>query len=203
MKRIVFTALIVAISFATVNAQETVAAKSATVQNNGGLESLNLTTDQKEKIASIRQAHKLEIEALKKEGASAEKIESLRQSQDDQILAILTKEQRAELSVLRKKELEAANQQQTNVTVEQKKAILAKEELAKAGDQKQAPANAKEEMAAKMKAIQNDASLTETQKKDKIKELMQQYKDGKNYTEEEKTKLPHQKKHTISKKTSN
>ncbi len=138
---------------------------------------LNLTADQKAKMKSINQETRQQIEALQKDDqltadVSREKMAAIRKDREEKIQAVLTDEQKTQLE---KAKADAANkgadagkkhdahlQQQLNLTDEQRSKL--------AEDRK---ANM-----AKIQAIRKDASLTDEQKKDQIKELMKAQKEN-------------------------
>lgn len=188
MKKILLTAMIAAFTVAAVNAQEITERKQdkpALEEKKKGLESLNLTPEQREKIKSLKEAHKQEVDEMKKEGASQENIEAVRQKHHEQIQSILTDEQRVELKKIKVAEKAAVKEEKS------------KEKVAAA-----AKTTSKEELKAKIKAIQDDPNLTDEQKMEKTKELVQVLKKAQKeeLTPEEIEKGKQQKKHTLEKK---
>ena len=194
MKRIVISVFAAAFVFTAANAQEITERKQdkpTLTEQKKGMESLNLSPEQIEKMKAIKEGHKVQVEELKKQGVSQEKIDALKQTQHDEIMALLTEEQKVEWKKVKDANKEKAAQDDK---VKEKKAMA---------EQKAAKSENKEEIAAKIKAIQQDPTLTEEQKRDKTKELVQLLKEGqkKDISEQEMQKLQDRKKHTLDKKT--
>jgi hypothetical protein len=194
MKRIVLTATIAAFSMTAINAQEVTERKHEKPALHekqkdhfkNDFAGLNLSVDQKAKMKSLKEAHHLQMDELKKQNASEEKMEAIRKEHHDQLLSILTTDQKAELDKIKEERKDISKEKMTLV------------------EEKKAPAtNQQQEIAAKIKAIQLDESLTQEQKNTKTKELVQLMKETKKaeVSPEETEKFKQQKKHNLEKKT--
>ncbi len=195
MKRIFFTALIAAFSATMLNAQQPGAPKQTQDKPkqamNNSFDGLNLSASQQEKIQILKEQHKAQLEELKKQGASEEKIDAVRRDQKDQIMSVLTDEQKETW-----KKNKAAGKEEK---LKKEKAIAAE------GQNEKAAANNKEELKAQIKAIQSDSNLTEEQKKEKTKELLKKMNNepGQVLSPEEAEKLKDKRKHNLEKKATN
>lgn len=196
MKRIALTAMIAAFSMTAIQAQEVTERKQEKPvlhekQKNhlkNDLSSLNLSEDQKSKIKLLKEAHKQQMDELKKEGVPQESFEAIRKQHHEQIQSLLTEEQKAELE---------KTEQVRKETVKEKKA-LAEEKKINSGNEQQ-------DIAMKIKAIQKDETLTAEQKQQKTKELVQLMKESKKkeVSAQEVEKFKEQRKHTLGKKEVN
>jgi len=161
MKRIVLTALIAAFTVAFVNAQKTSGTakpvKTTTVKEEAKQASENdgLTTEQKENAKAQKGAQQKEIQEARKQGASEEKIQA---AQQKQAKPAPVKEQKSKVTADKKDEIQA------DQAAERKTSFAA---------------GSQEEIKAKIKAIYQDETLTEEQKKQKAEELVALLKEDK------------------------
>jgi Spy/CpxP family protein refolding chaperone len=132
------------------------------------MQNLNLTDDQKTQLKSMREEMKQQHSAIQNDASltadqKKEKMKSLRQSQMQKMNAILTPDQQAKMKAFR--EQRGKNQGM------QKGHKMMKDQLGLTTDQKNQMRALHESMQQQRNAIQNDASLSADQKKEKMKEL--------------------------------
>ena len=105
MKKIIFSALVLALSVGTIQAQSTSGEKSKTHKKEhrmGGYDQLNLSADQKARLQTLKENYKQQSQALRNNKSISEqdqkaRHQELRNSFRAQVDAILTAEQRTQL----------------------------------------------------------------------------------------------------------
>lgn len=210
MKRILVTLFAATFGIAAVQAQEIPQRKHDGVHREGRakhhgkqFENLNLSDDQKARLKAINEDHQKQLADLKKQDnisvkEAREKRESLRKDHMSKVQGLLTADQKAQIE--KNKEARKTRMQD----MEKKRAEKMKTELKLTDEQSAKLAANKKEMATKMKALRDDNSLTEEQKKEKSKELRKQQMDSMKsiLTEEQLQKMKEGRKGDRRKKTS-
>ena len=180
MKKIILSALVVLMAIA-VQAQEIPERKTdkplmharARGQHNKGMnmQQLNLTPQQKIQIKQQRENFHSQIEELKKNDGitvkeSRERMESFRKENKEKTQRILTADQKAKLQQM-KVEGKAQHMEMARGRAENMKTRLGLSDEQSAKMEKN-----KAEMAKKIKAVHENKSLSEQNKKEQMKELM-------------------------------
>ena len=163
---------------------------------------LNLTEDQKAKFKSLNNDHRRQMEELKKMDnitvkESREKMEALRKDHRAKMQSILTSEQKAKLEKNRAEQKARFSERGKERGERMKKELnLTAEQSAKMDVNRKV-------VSEKMKAIREDESLTDEQKKEKTKEVMKQQKENMKsiLTEEQLQKLKERKQATEGRKS--
>lgn len=185
MKKIIGLFLVAAIGVTSVNAQEIPERKTEHPRmmhkgkhHRGGmdLKKLNLTEDQKAKFKSQRESFKKQMEELKKTDDITvkewkSKMETLRKENKVKMDAILTTEQKAQL------EKQKAEQKTKMQDFQKEHAQKLKERLNLTDEQSTKLEANRKEIGEKMKSIREDKSLSDEQRKEKIKEAMKSNKE--------------------------
>lgn len=185
MKRIIGLFLVAAIAGTSVKAQEIPERKTERPRmmhkgkhHRGGmnLEKLNLTEDQKAKFKSQRESFKKQMEELKKNDGITVKewksqMETLRKENKTKMDAILTTDQKAQLEKQRA-------EQKTKMQDFQKQHAQKMKERLNLTDEQSAKMDAnRKEIGEKMKSIREDKSLSDEQKREKVKDVMKSNKE--------------------------
>ena len=183
MKRFIVGVCVVALFSGTAYAQEIPDRKRGredmiTREHRGeGLDQLNLSAEQKEKIKSLREGTRKQMEELKKDDNITvkdwrAKREAIRKDQREKIQSLLTSDQKAQLEKSRI-ERRAKAEEQSNARVEKMKQDLNLSEEQSAKLQK-----SRDELRQKMQALRENQSLSDEAKKEQMKELMKQRKEN-------------------------
>ena len=156
---------------------------------------LNLSEEQKLKFKSLNDEFRKQMEDLRKQDnitvkESREKMETLHKEHEEKVQSLLTADQKAQLE---------KNKQDRGARVKEvggKRDDRMKQELNLTEEQSAKIAENRKGMAEKMKAIREDKSLTDEQKKEKSKELMKTQKEKMKsiLTEEQLQKMKEQRK---------
>lgn len=185
MKKVILSALIVSMAFA-VKAQEIPERKTDRPAMHEGkkghrpggmdMQKLNLTTEQKEQFKKQREEFKTKMEELKKNDGitvkeSREKMATLRKENMEKTNKILTADQKAQLEKMK------ADGKVKQEQMAKDRGAKMKAELGLSDEQSAKLQKNRTEMADKMKAIRENKSLTEENKRAQMKELMKGQKD--------------------------
>jgi Spy/CpxP family protein refolding chaperone len=184
MKKIMITAVIGLFAAISVQAQEIPERKHDGYKphskerghNKKEMADLNLSEEQKTKFKELNKEHRQQMEDLKKQDnitvkESRERMEKIRKEHQAKMQSLLTTEQKAKIE---KNKLE---QREKRVEMGTKRAERMKTELGLTDEQSAKMLQNRKDAGEKMKAIREDKSLTEEQKKEKIKELYKQQKE--------------------------
>lgn len=183
MKKIITSALIIALTIGAASAQTTekTTAKDHKKEHRAGFDKLNLTADQKTKMQSLQADFKKQMTELKSSQLTADEQKSrrkeLHQQYQSQVQAILTPAQKDQLTKMKAdwkakhkdgkgkfnkgqawknhKDSKDALQKQLNLTQEQQSKM----------------AQMRTDFKSKFESLRNDQSLTQGQKKEKMQEL--------------------------------
>jgi Spy/CpxP family protein refolding chaperone len=187
MKKIILLTLAASFTIASVQAQEIPERKTERPAHHQGkgmkghhgmdMKELNLTEAQKEQFKQQREENKKKMEALKSNDNITVKewksqMETLRKENKAKMDGILTTEQKAKMEKI-KVEGEAKRKE-----MGQKQASMMKERLGLTDDQSAKLSKHRTEMGEKMKAIRENKSLSDEQKKEQLKELHKSQKDA-------------------------
>lgn len=190
MKKIITSALVLALTFGAAQAQTTDKGpgKHHRGQHEMAMKDLNLTADQKTRLKTIREEQRKEMEALKSNTSltDAQKKEQRKQLHDkykSQFESVLTPAQKAEAEKKRaewkasgkKQKAEGKKGHAFKGGKHHNKAGIAKD-LNLSADQKQKLQALHADFKSKAQTLRNDQSLTQEQKKAKLHELKQQQK---------------------------
>jgi Spy/CpxP family protein refolding chaperone len=134
------------------------------------MEGLNLTEDQKAQFKSLNAEHRKQMEELKKQDnitvkESKERMAKLRKDHREKTQALLTAEQKEQI----KKNAEARKVKSQEMAAKQKERM--KTRLGLSDDQSAKLEKQRKETGEQMKAIRENKSLTEEQKKEQMKSL--------------------------------
>ncbi len=211
MKKILLALSLVAITATTINAQTIPdrrgeGFKPKHKQEMGkrhhgmDMKSLNLTDAQKEQFKSQRESYQKQLEELKKNDGITVKeyrsrMENLHKENKAKMDGILTSEQKAQL------EKQKSDQKKMREIDNKARAEKMKLRLGLTDEQAAKMEKNRSETAAKMKAIHENKSLTEEQRKEEMKKLMKAQKENTKsiLTEEQLKKLHEGKKHESKK----
>ena len=196
MKRIVTSALILALSFGAAQAQTTTKEKSKGDRKEhkkdfeskrGGLEKLNLSADQQARLKAVNEDFRKQSEALRKQDnltVAEMKIrrEALHTQHKTQIQSILTQDQKNQLAKSKadfknKKEKTAGFERKGKVEGDRsvragKQGQAFGKELGLTEDQKAKMTSIRADYKSKFEALRNDKSLSQEQKRSKFQDLM-------------------------------
>lgn len=189
MKKIIAAALVLAVAF-TANSQDIPERKHEGYRPHGGhgkmhqrrpvgmdLKQLNLTDAQKEQMKTQRESFRKQMEELKKNDNITVKewrgrMENLRKEQKTGMDKILTTDQKAQLEKM-KGEQKAKREEHMK-----KGAERMKEHLGLTAEQSAKLDKSRKETGEKMKAIRENKSLSDEQKKEQVKEVMKKQKEN-------------------------
>lgn len=182
MKRIILGMLATTIAFSTMaqktesksTPKESVEAKSKL--NDKKLEQLNLSAEQKEKMKAINAVFKKNMDALKSNTTISDNDKKLKRAEmikdhKSQIKSILTPEQQEKAKEIRKEVRDEKLESEKKGRIEH-----FTKELNLSPDQSQKIEAINASFKQKMTAVKNNATLSEEQKKEQIKSLMQGHK---------------------------
>jgi len=142
-----------------------------------GLDQLNLSADQKEKIKSLQEDTRKQMEELKKDDDITvkdwrAKREAIRKDQREKIQSLLTTEQKAQLE---KSRMDRRTKAEEDSKVRMEKM---KQELNLTEEQSARLQNSRNDLRQKMQALRENQSLSDEAKKEQMKELMKQRKES-------------------------
>ena len=185
MKKIVLTMFVAAFGALALNAQEIPERKREGFKPHEShrghfkkdMADLNLTEDQKAKFKALNQAHREEMETLRKKDnitvkESREQMEALRKDHKAKFESILTSEQKAKLEKNKEEQKARFKDRDKDRTGKMMK------ELNLSADQSAKLEASRKANREKLTAIREDKSLTEEQKREKTRELMKQQKEN-------------------------
>jgi len=138
---------------------------------------LNLTEEQKAKFKEIRKDQMQQMEDLKKQDnitvkESRERMEKIRKDHQEKFQSILTADQKAQIQKSK------SEQRAKMADMGKKRAERMKTELGLTDEQSAKMQQNRKELGDKMKALHEDKSLSDDQKKEKMKELHKQQKEN-------------------------
>ena len=187
MKKILSTALAIVLFVGASQAQTT---DNNDHQHKGhrqemGMNNLNLTADQKAKLQAIREAQKSEMETLKKNGTvTAEQRKALHEKYRSQFQSVLTPAQQEQMQKQREEWKDKA-QDGKSFGKDGKafgyrgdmggQAAFLKKELNLTANQEAKLKGIFEEFRTKAQSLRSNSSLSQEQRKEQMKSLMQQY----------------------------
>jgi len=204
MKKLILTALVGAFAVISVQAQEIPERKhegymphaKERAHHKKQLANLNLSEEQKGQLKSLNEEHHKKMEELKKQDnitvkESRDRMEKLRKEHHEKFQALLTPEQKAQIE--KNKEVQKARMDEMN----KKRGEKLKTVLGLSDEQSAKMETNRKQMGEKMRAIREDKSLSDEQKKEKTKELMKQQKENMKsiLTEEQLKKLKESRDH--------
>ncbi len=191
MKKIITSALVIALTIGAAQAQTTKATegkKHDKKEHRGeGFKQLNLTAEQKAKLKTIHEEQKKEMQALKGEkDANKEQRKAIHEKYKAQMESVLTADQKQQLAKM-KEERKAAwkngdfkkggkyrqmgdSTRMGNKGKFKKGAEMSKE-LGLSATQQEQMKKIREDYSSQFQALRNDNSLTKDQKKDKMQDL--------------------------------
>lgn len=142
-----------------------------------GLEQLNLSEEQKEKVKSLREETRKQMEEMKKDDNMTvkdwrAKREAIRKDHREKIQSLLTTDQKAQL--------EKSRADRRIQTEERAKARFEKmkQDLKLSDDQSAKLKSSRDQLRQKMQALRENQSLSDEAKKEQMKELMKQRKEN-------------------------
>lgn len=140
------------------------------------MKDLNLTTQQKAQLKESQQAMKQQRDAIKNDATLTQdqkkaKMQDLRKTQQDKLNSILTPEQKAKMAA-DKKDWKGKPGQSAHAEKERKGNGPMMKDLNLTDTQKAQMKSDRDDMKQQRDAIQNDATLTQAQKKVKMQDLM-------------------------------
>jgi Spy/CpxP family protein refolding chaperone len=209
MKKVILSMMIAAFATLSVQAQEIPDRKHEEFKpvhkermfNKKELTSLNLTDEQKTKMKSMNQDIRKQMEDLRKQDnitvkESRERMEALRKDHQAQFQSILTPEQKTQIQ--KDKEARKAKVKEFS----NKRQERMKEELNLTDEQSAKMTENRKAAAEKIKAVRENGSLKDEEKKEQIKELMKEQKESIKslLTEDQLKKMKENKKHHTEKK---
>lgn len=186
MKKLILSALIASMAIA-VQAQEIKERKTegpqrherghGKRQHHDAMKQLNLTEEQKVKFKSQNEELRKKMAELRKNDGitvkeSREKMASIRKEHKEKIQGILTAEQKTQLEKLR------TDGRAKREEMSKERVARMQSHLGLSDEQSEKMHKNRTEMAAKMKALREDKSLNDEQRKEKAKELMKQQKES-------------------------
>jgi len=198
MKKIIFSALIAVVVAGGAHAQDKQPHRKGFRHHApyGMYQQLNLTDDQKASLKSLNEDYRKQMAELKKHEDITVKewksrMESIRKEHRSKVDQVFTPEQKTKMEQLKQ------DRQKKMKERGKKRMETMKKELNLTADQEAALKQQQEQMKAKLKALREDKSLSEEQKKIEMKKFReQQHQSLKSIlTEEQLNKLQQQRKH--------
>ena len=196
MKKILTSALMIALSFGVAQAQDSTRHKGGKhgdkARHEMGYRKADLSADQQAKIKAINESYRDKMKALKDQTALTEaerktKRESLHQQHKAELDAVLTTDQRAKAGSYKhdgkgkKAHHKGGDKVKANKGTDVKAGRGSNEDMAKelnlTTEQQAKLETIRTENKVKLDAIRNDASLTKEQKRSKMEEIMKAQKD--------------------------
>lgn len=185
MKRLILSAFVLAMAVAS-QSQEIPERKAEKPHMQEGkkhhghgmdMKALNLTEDQKAKFKSQHENFRKQMEELKKDDNITVKeyksrMESIRKENKTSLDGILTSEQKAQIGKMK------ADNKAKAAAMGKQRAEKMKTELGLTDDQSARLEKNRKEMGEQMKAIHENKSLSDDQKKEQVKELMKKQKEN-------------------------
>ncbi|HLG40187.1 MAG TPA: hypothetical protein VI461_10985 [Chitinophagaceae bacterium] len=209
MKKLILPVMVAAVAALSVSAQEIPERKSKETKpvikekifNKKERANLNLTEEQKVRLKSMNQDLRKQTEELKKQDNLTvkeyrEKMEALKKDRQAQFHSVLTPEQKAQME--KDKEARKAKTKEYGL----KKQAKMKEELKLTDEQSAKMTENRKVTSERLKAIREDNTLSEEQKKQETKEVMKKQKENMKslLTEEQLKKMKENKKQHSKKK---
>lgn len=196
MKKIIVCTFMLAVAIQSTRAQEMPERKRETIESRhhrDGFHRLNLSEDQKAKFKSMNEDFRKQMDELKKNDNITvkewrSKMENLRKDHRDKMSSLLTEDQKAQINKSR--------QERINRKGERSKAGIdrMKTRLNLTDDQAARLKQSRSDMAVKFKAIRENQSLTDVQKKEQVQELKKKQQENlKTILTEEQLKRLHEK----------
>ena len=142
-----------------------------------GLDQLNLSEEQKQKVKSLREETRKQIEELKKDENMTvkdwrDKREAIRKDHREKIQSLLTTEQKAQLEKS-KMERRVEVEESAKARIEKMK-----QDLKLSEEQSAKLQSSRDLLRQKMQALREDQSISDEAKKEQMKELMKQRKEN-------------------------
>jgi Spy/CpxP family protein refolding chaperone len=185
MKKIITSALVLALAFGSAQAQKTSGHKGKGYNKEnrmGGYDKLNLTADQKSRLDALKATYKQQAADLKNNTQLSDeqrktRKKELHQNFKSQADAILTPEQKEQLSQMKANRTAKGKNANFKGAKGNKMAMGARgeglqKELNLSQDQQAKMTQIRTETRTKMQALRNDNSLSQDQKRTKMQELM-------------------------------
>jgi Spy/CpxP family protein refolding chaperone len=181
MKRIITSALVLALTIGAAQAQTT------STQDNGkharkehkmhAMKQLNLTPDQKAKMKTLHEEQRKEMEALKNDKtATREQKEQLHKKYEEQMQAILTPDQRQQLEKMKEERMakgkQGAFEKEKGPKEGFKRGADLQKELGLSQDQQAKMEKIRADYKSQLETLRNDNSLSKDEKRTKMHELM-------------------------------
>lgn len=173
MKKIIVCTIVLAVAIQSIRAQEMPERKREKIESRhhrDGFHHLNLSEDQKAKFKSLNEDYRKQMQDLKKNDEITVKewktrLENLRKDHRDKMSSLLTEEQKNQLSKSRQ-DSDKRRGERGEGRIDRMKTRLNLRD-----DQTTRLKEGRSEMAGKMRAIRENQSLTDDQKKDQFQEL--------------------------------
>ena len=179
MKKIITSALVLALTIGAAQAQSTSTEKGKDhrkEQRMDKFEGLNLTADQKAKLKSIREEQKKEMQALKaNKSVTQEQRQALHKKYREQMESVLTADQKQQLAKMKEERKASAKKGDFNGSGRKgdfKRRGDFEKELGLTQEQKDKMAKIRTDYRSQFETVRNDNSLTKEQKKTKMHDLM-------------------------------
>ncbi len=185
MKKIIISALVLALAFGSAQAQKTSGDKGKGYNKEnrmGGYDKLNLTTDQKSRLDALKATYKQQAADLKNNTQLSDeqrktRKKELHQNFKSQADAILTPAQKEQLSQMKANRTAKGKNENFKGAKGNKTAMGARgegfqKELNLTQDQQAKMTQIRSEYRTKMQALRNDNSLNQEQKRTKMQDLM-------------------------------
>jgi Spy/CpxP family protein refolding chaperone len=182
MKKIITSALVLALTIGAAHAQTTSPEKEKAHKKEHKMhkkDGLNLTEDQKAKMKSLHEEQKKEMQALKEnKSATKEQRKELHKKYREQMQSILTpaqKEQMAKMKEERKASAQKGDFKRGKVFGKKgdfKRGGDFQKELGLTQDQKDKMAKIRTDFRSQFESLRNDNNLSKEQKKTKMRDLM-------------------------------
>jgi hypothetical protein len=196
MKKIIVCTFVLAVAIQSTRAQEMPERKREKIESRhhrDGFHRLNLSEDQKAKFKSMNEDFRRQMDELKKNDNITvkewrSKMENLRKDHRDKMSSLLTEDQKAQINKSR--------QERINRKGERSKTEIdrMKTRLNLTDDQAARLKQNRSDMAEKFKAIRENQSLTDVQKKEQVQELKKKQQENlKTILTEEQLKRLHEK----------
>jgi Spy/CpxP family protein refolding chaperone len=196
MKKFIVCTIVLAVAILSTRAQEMPERKREKIESRhhrDGLHRLNLSEDQKAKFKPLNEDYRKQMQDLKKSDEITVKerksrMETLRKDHRDKMSSLLTEEQKNQLSKLRQdRDKRRGNRREGGID-------RMKSRLNLSDDQTTRLKESRSEMAGKMKAIRENQSLTDDQKKEQFQELRKKQQENlKTILSEDQLKRLHEK----------
>lgn len=180
MKKIITSALMLALTIGAVQAQSTSTEKGndhRREQRMDKFEGLNLTADQKAKLKLIREEQKKEMQVLKgNKSVTQEQREALHKKYREQMESVLTADQKQQLAKMKEERKASAKKGDfkngSGRKGDFKRSGDFEKELGLTQEQKDKMAKIRADYRSQFETVRNDNSLTKEQKKTKMHDLM-------------------------------